>query len=134
MEQEPLLIPDPASNIHDTLFQDVFGKQDVIMLLIDPQVGRIVDANQAAGRFYGYELSRLKAMSISEIRYQSPVHEDVDSFIQQHKLADGEIRTVEVRSSPVIVNGNSVLFSIVHDITEYKQAENEYARLLQSEQ
>ena len=134
MEQEPLLIPDPASNIHDTLFQDVFGKQDVIMLLIDPKAGRIVDANQAAGRFYGYELSRLKVMSISEIRYQSPVHEDVDSFIQQHKLADGEIRTVEVRSSPVIVDGNSVLFSIIHDITEYKQAENEYARLLQSEQ
>ncbi|MBK9210625.1 MAG: hypothetical protein IPL71_21040 [Anaerolineales bacterium] len=34
----------------------------------------------------------------------------------------------------MVVDGNSVLFSIIHDITEYKQAENEYARLLQSEQ
>jgi hypothetical protein len=38
-------------------------------------------------------------------------------------LADGEERIVEVHSSPILFREKPVLFSIIHDITERKQAE-----------
>jgi signal transduction histidine kinase len=47
------------------------------------------------------------------------------SFVIPHRLANGEIRTVEVHFSPIEQNGQIVLFSIVHDITDRKLLENE---------
>jgi PAS domain S-box-containing protein len=38
------------------------------------------------------------------------------------------VRTVEVYSSPIEVNGDELLFSIVHDVTERKQREEELQR------
>ena len=45
-------------------------------------------------------------------------------FIFQHKLASGEVRFVEVHSSPIDFQDNTILFSIIHDITERRNAEN----------
>jgi diguanylate cyclase (GGDEF)-like protein len=44
-------------------------------------------------------------------------------FVFRHRLASGETRDVEVHSSPVEVSGRTLLFSIIHDITERKQVE-----------
>ena len=41
----------------------------------------------------------------------------------QHRRANGEVRDVEVHSGPVEIGGRLILYSIVHDITERKQAE-----------
>jgi PAS domain S-box-containing protein len=45
-------------------------------------------------------------------------------FIFPHRLADGAVRTVEVHSSPIEHNGELMLFSIIHDITDRKEAED----------
>ena len=37
------------------------------MLLINPNNGEIIDANQSAVNFYGYTLDELKQMNISKI-------------------------------------------------------------------
>jgi len=42
-----------------------------------------------------------------------------------HRLANGELRNVEVFSGKVILKGKEFLYSIVHDITERKRAEEE---------
>ncbi|WP_295431179.1 PAS domain S-box protein [uncultured Thiodictyon sp.] len=44
-------------------------------------------------------------------------------FNFRHRIASGEVRDVEVFSSPVDVSGRPLLFSIVHDITHRKQVE-----------
>ena len=44
-------------------------------------------------------------------------------LIFQHRLANGEIRDVEVYTGPIQVRGRTLLYSIVHDITKRKQAE-----------
>ena len=46
------------------------------------------------------------------------LHEDKNYFIFPHKLSTGEIRTVEVHSTPIVINDKPLLFSIIHDITE----------------
>ena len=48
-------------------------------------------------------------------------------FYFQHRLADGEIREVEIFSGPIMVKGKKLLYSIVHDITERRRLEAEVA-------
>ncbi|MBS4098565.1 MAG: PAS domain S-box protein, partial [Sulfuricella sp.] len=115
-------------------FRSMFQNHSSVMLLIDPHSGWIEDANQAAAGFYGYPVETLRTMKITEINTMSPeavaaerqralLHQRND-FVFIHRLADGSLRNVEVHSSPVLVAGHEQLFSIIHDITERKQAES----------
>lgn len=116
-------------------FRQMFELNDAVMLLIDPESGAIVDANAAASRFYGYAIERMRTMMISEINMLPPekiaeerarsLRLERNYFVFPHRLANGEIRTVEVHSSPIRVGDNTLLFSIIHDITRQHQAEQE---------
>jgi len=44
-------------------------------------------------------------------------------FIFKQRLANGSIRNVEVYSSPLVVAGKTLLYSIIHDISDRKQTE-----------
>lgn len=114
-------------------FRHIFENNGSVMLLIEPGTGKIVDANQAALRFYGYPNTTLIGMSINQVNTLQP--EDVYTEMQQavqekrnyfrftHRLASGDIREVEVYSSPTDVGGETLLLSVIHDVTERKQAE-----------
>lgn len=120
--------------------QDIFNNIHAVMLLIDPDTADIIDANPAALDFYGYSLETITGMKISDINtlskeqifdeMQMAKTEQRTYFIFRHRLADGEIRDVEVYSGPIFMNGRKVLFSIIHDITERKKAEEERDRLI----
>ncbi|MCB9768125.1 MAG: PAS domain S-box protein [Candidatus Omnitrophica bacterium] len=121
-------------------FQKIFESHSAVMLLIEPESGRLLDANFAAEKFYGYSRDLLKKMSIQEINLLSPeeigkrreeaLAKTVECFIFPHRLANGEVRNVEVYSSPIPIDGRHLLFSIVHDITERMEIENERERLI----
>ena len=105
-----------------------------IKLIIDPENGAIVEANTAACNFYGYAEEELLAKKIYDINVMSPestdramqkaIHEDQALFCFKHRLASGEVRDVEVYSGPVIESDKNMLYSIVHDVTGRKQAED----------
>ena len=119
-------------------FRSMFHKHSSIMLLIDPHDGKIVDANAAAVVFYGYSEDTLRSMRIDQLNtlpeeeihqeYQLALEEKRNHFVFPHRLANGEIRTVEVYSSPIDDNGREMLFSIIYDITERKKAEDALQR------
>jgi PAS domain S-box-containing protein len=119
-------------------FRNMFHKHSSSMLLIDPDNGTIVDANEAAANYYGYTENQLRGMTIAsintlsedEIRLerQLAMAEKRNHFIFPHRLASGEIRTVEVYSTPIEDKGREILFSIVYDITERKKAEEALIR------
>ena len=114
-------------------FRKMFENHSAIMLLIEPGLGRILDANAAAVRFYGYPVEKLLSMSIDDINTLDSVQQalertkalngDQNHFMFSHRLAGGELRVIETYSNPVMVRGQTVLFSIIHDITERMQAE-----------
>ena len=114
-------------------FREAFNKHNAVMLLIDPKTGAIVDANPAAGLFYGYSVADLRAMSIQQINQLTAEQvaeerklaatEGRNFFIFRHKLATGEIRTVEVHSVPLNVDGRTLLYSIIRDVSKERRLE-----------
>jgi len=114
-------------------FRYFFEKNSSVMLLIDPSSGEIVDANPAAGKYYGYTRAQLIGMNISSINTASPervaeerqkaLREERNYFLFSHRLASGEVRDVEVYSTPIETAERSMLFSIVHDVNEKQLAQ-----------
>ncbi len=108
--------------------ESMFYNHTAIMLIIDPDSGNIVDANPAACRFYGYQKEELQNMLISDIN-MLPV-EEVEQrrrmtcekkqyfHIFPHRLKSGEIRLVDVYSSPIADADNTLLYSIIFDVTD----------------
>jgi len=114
-------------------FRILFTKSKVIKLLIDPLSGEIVDANNAASDYYGYSIAQLCSMKIYDINILSPEQlaqemllaqqEQRSVFHFQHRLANGEVREVEVHSSPLHLEDRLLLHSVIHDITDRRRAE-----------
>jgi PAS domain S-box-containing protein len=108
-------------------FEQLFRESGVVMLLVEPDSGRIVAANRSAAEFYGYSIEQLQRMTIQQINAFTPEQvaqerrlaqrEGRNHFFFRHRLANGEIRSVEVHSRPYRFNGEDLLFSIVNDIT-----------------
>lgn len=121
-------------------YRSLFENNQVVMLLIDPQDGAIVDANHAAAHFYGWSREELKRQKISEINTLSPAevqlemerakNEERSQFFFRHRLANGRIRDVEVTSGPVHLEGRALLYSTIFDVTEQKEVEREREQLL----
>ena len=120
-------------------FRQMFERHSAVMLLIEPQSGLIVDANPAAARFYGYPLEALRGKTINRINTLSEaeiaqemdlaLREQRNYFVFEHRLANGDIRSVEVHSSAVNYKNQPLLFSIIHDITDRKLAEAQIREL-----
>ncbi len=116
-------------------YRGMFEDSDAVMLLIDPVDGSIAEANAAASEFYRLPHETLQRKNIKDIVVMSP--EEVQQQILaggemiearpqcRHRLADGTIRDVETHTVPLVVRGRSLLYSIVHDITERREAEEE---------
>lgn len=116
-------------------FAEVFQQQNVVMLLIDPDTGEILQANPEAAAFYGYSADQLQQMTIQEINTFSEeqvaaerrlaASQNRNYFIFRHALASGEQRRVQVHSQPYWFGEERLLLSIIQDITEdrYQQQE-----------
>ncbi len=114
-------------------FQSLFYENNSIMFVVDPKNGNIVDANEAACKFYGYPLHKIKSLNINNITALSEdeIQAQIDAamegrkehFLFKHKLSNDEIRDVEVYSGKVEIKETILLYSVVHDITARKKAE-----------
>lgn len=119
-------------------YNALFARSRVPMLLIDPIDGQILEGNSAAADFYGYHVEQLKTMNIARINALNPdqiatemqlaVSEQRSHFNFRHRLADGNIRDVEVHSGPIEVAGRHLLYSIVIDVTKRHQTEEAMAQ------
>jgi len=115
------------------LYRDLFRGSRAIMMLVDPASGKIVKANKAAAGFYGYSLDALEGMALTLISLRSAdsralsveptARQDQNVFDVQHRLASGEIRDVQAHATPLTWEGRTVLFNIIHDVTERNRLE-----------
>jgi len=126
----------------EEFYHALFEKNKAVKILIDPVTGKILDANTAATEFYGYSMSRLRTMKISDINQlnkgevetemQKAFHEKRQFFEFKHQLANGELRDVAVYSGPIHYQERDLLYSIIYDITGQKKAEKEKSVILET--
>lgn len=118
------------ANAHsvDLDFYQMFEEHGSIMMLIDATTGEIEHVNQAAADFYGYSIEELESMNIQQIhtitleeaesRRQDTVANWENSYVIEHRLANGELRTVEVYSCLHTYGEKTILYATIYDITE----------------
>ena len=105
-----------------------------MMLFIDT-AGNILDVNAAAIKFYGYSIEEFLTKSILDLRHVSNkelVMTQMEAAITDnivfetiHYRKDNTPFFAEVSTQGILMNGQNILFSIVRDITERKQNEQQ---------
>lgn len=114
-------------------YRGIFENHHAIMLIINPETGNIIRANLAASEFYGWSQKEMINMKVSDINILSKEQIKAEMqlaksnnkvhFLFKHKLSDGTIKDVEVRSGSIIIGSNKMLFSIINDVTKRIVAE-----------
>jgi len=121
-------------------FRHLFESNSAIMYLVDPESLAIVDANYTAEKFFGFsrtelvtkKLPDISAMAEDEIRKEirNAREKNRDFLVFKHKLANGEMRDVEIRSTLIKMKEDKVLnFIIAHDIDDRLRAEEDKKKL-----
>lgn len=118
--------------------QSMFDRHSALMLLIEPVSGKIVDANTAACNFYGYSKEELLNLTIMDInmmpvneaeRRRLTLYEEKQRyFFFPHRLKNGEIRFMDVYTSPIPDGDHMLLYSIFFDVTDRENYRNELVR------
>lgn len=113
-------------------YRQMFELHGLPKLILDPTTGAIVDANPAAGQFYGYAVATLKTLRLFDLSL-SPAA-DVWAQLAKakqatllscefiHRGANGSPRHVEIFTGPVESEGKQLLYSVITDTTEKAQA------------
>jgi PAS domain S-box-containing protein len=111
-------------------YESFFENDNIVMLIIDPDNGQIIDANPAAAGFYGWSREKLKSMNISEINMlsKSAIKAEMNSARKKkkkffnfiHQAKDGKIKDVQVYSQPINFGDRDLLYSIIHEKTNVK--------------
>jgi len=114
-------------NQSKTKLDDIFRNHDAVMILIDPSTDAIIDINQSALKFYGYNRMEFKKLTLADLN--APMTEAETNLVhtQQkkksalvlpHLLSSGEVRYVEMHISRIKSGKNNFEFAIIHDITD----------------
>ena len=116
-------------------FRLFFEGHAAIMLMIEPDSGRIVDANRAASAFYGFPGRELVGKTLAAITPGTPASsharcsrtvEDGHSHYElEHRLADGTLCPVEIYASTIVRAGQPLVLAVIHDISARRQAQAE---------
>jgi len=120
-------------------YKSLFDDNHSIILLLNPENGKIEDANPAACRYYNCSHAELCNKSIynfyilekSKINtwLQTAKSESHNQIHVQLRLSDSEVRDVEVYSSPISIGNKTMIYTISHDITEQQIAASKIRKL-----
>ncbi|OQX96473.1 hypothetical protein B6I21_00875 [candidate division KSB1 bacterium 4572_119] len=117
----------------EELFHALFEKNQAVILLldVDDKDLPIVDVNEAAVNYYGYQKEDLLNKSIMDLNIldanearekMAEARRRNKTVIEfKHRLADGTIRDVETYSGPIDVYDRKLVYVVVQDITDRKR-------------
>jgi PAS domain S-box-containing protein len=147
-EVMPLLGPVAESKLaevhlreQEMLFRNLYDRSALVQVVVNPETGRVLDANMAACEFYGYPHEVFVTQTLYDL-WQAP-RDDIDAVmsastelytglhIQKHILAGGDLKDVEAYMGRVPWKGQHALLCAVFDRSGIKKME---AALLRSEQ
>jgi PAS domain S-box-containing protein len=125
--------PDGKGRLEPLLCRLGFEYSRDIILFVNRQDGRILEANTAAVQAYGYAYEELLTLTIHDLRAPETQRFTEDQmaradgegilFETVHRCKDGTSFPAEVNSRGVTIESSRILISVVRDITERKKAE-----------
>jgi PAS domain S-box-containing protein len=116
----------------ESRFQLFFKQSNAIILVVDTEKQKIVEANEAAIKYYGYTLTEFQLINIKPefVGFIEAVMAETDQFIshfrniyaQKHRLKNKQWRDVEIYPARVEHKEKTLIYVIIHDITQRKKA------------
>jgi len=113
-------------------FRSFFENTNAVILLVDPKTGKIESANKSAQDYYGYVEKEMNDVTFYDIiilpkymideNIKDVLNGTTKMMLLRNKLKNGRIRDVEIYPTPVIIGEQTLLFTIVQDITRRKKA------------
>ena len=114
-------------------YRQMFNGNRTIQLVVEARTGRIVDANPAACTFYGHPSSAMRELSLGHLAslatddsagaLATVLSEGHAYFVSRHRTRDGQLREVEVDCNAMQIDGRTLIYAIVHDMTARRRAE-----------
>uniref|UniRef100_UPI0035679F9F PAS domain S-box protein n=1 Tax=Labilibaculum sp. TaxID=2060723 RepID=UPI0035679F9F len=123
----------------EQIHRAIFDNNGSIMMLIDSSDGSIVNANEAALTYTGYDKKSLLQMKIVDInKFDKETIQQQFEFLRankkvhlefQHRISSGEIKNIEVFASPIKLNNRKLQHIIINDTTEKKRDHRDVLKL-----
>ena len=109
----------------DSGYRDLFENNSSSILVLDPKTARIIEANPAAAAFYGCAREELIGAPLEHLdtRSKGEMIGWLNGLAEKkearstllHRAADGAVKIVEMRTGPIEVCGELVLFCLVEE-------------------
>lgn len=119
-------------------YSTLFNQANDAILLIEEN-GKIIEANDQAVKMYGYSLKELLSLSIADLRDKNVIPQisidmehvkngTANFFETTHRKKNGEVFSVDVSSRYLSIGGKGFFQSLIRDVTQRKQAEDQLRR------
>ena len=124
---------DEAQRASESNFRLLVENSRDIILFVDREDGRILEANTAASAAYGYSRDELLDLRIQDLREPETIglvpdqmaRADAEGILFEtvHRRRDGGTFPVEISSRGATISGKRTLISVGRDITQRKSSE-----------
>lgn len=117
-------------------YRDIFNLSPQPMFLIDTETHTIADVNDAAVQQYGYPKEEFMGLNLKEIRPEEEIpafEREIEKISQsdsqfyhthlKHQRKNGEVFTVELSTSEIILDGKTMRMALAEDITKKVESE-----------
>jgi PAS domain S-box-containing protein len=128
-------LADEALRVSESKFRIIFDNAVYGIVIFEYESGRLLDVNQRLTQMYGYSRDELLESSMSVFQLSAEEEKSRAAVLEanssremlvgmrQHRRKDGSTFPVEIVGGAYQWDGKSVMFALLHDITERVQAE-----------
>ncbi|MEN8192022.1 MAG: PAS domain-containing sensor histidine kinase [Bacteroidota bacterium] len=114
----------------EKFFYRILKNNNAIKLLVDRESFDIVNSNEVAQKFYGFDEEELSKKKIFEINalskedvikeYERSIDENRDYFESRQKDHSGNVINVIVRSTPIRLSGQNYFYLVIHELEDHE--------------
>ncbi|MDX9871226.1 MAG: diguanylate cyclase [Clostridia bacterium] len=118
--------------------QAMFDQHSAMMMIVEPDTGKIVEVNPASCDFYGYSREEMLELCIQDInmlpdeeieKYRQLSSAEKQQFsIFPHRKKSGELRLVDSYSCPIFDGEKTLFYNIIFDVTDRELYRQELLR------
>lgn len=119
----------------ETRFKSFFKQSNAVIIVVDPERQKIIEANYSAIDYYGYSLEEFQQLDLNSnfiglidvLLSEATTNSDVkpasrNLYVQKHRLKNGQLRDVEIYPAAITTQDKLLYYLIVNDITQRKKA------------